>query len=100
LVVEVAWAGVGCDVPSVVARVMGGGTIDGEEMEVEAVRWGGEVMEVDIAVTGKGGWTGGTMIGNVGVERVVGVGMGFSVVGVDWMTERRGVKVMMTARTA
>ena len=56
-------------------------------------------MEIDIAVTGVAGLAGGTMVGNVGVERVVGIGSECSV-GVDWVTDGRGVKVMMTARTA
>ena len=36
-------------------------------------------MEVDISVTGVVGWADGTMIGDVGVKRVVGVGSEFSV---------------------
>ena len=76
---EVVWTDVGCDVPSVEAVLMGGGAIDGKEMEVGAVRSGGEVMEVDISVTGVVGWADGTMIGDVGVKRVVGVGSEFSV---------------------
>ena len=99
MVEEVGWTDVGCDAPSVELVLKRGGAIDGEEMEVGAIRSGGEVMEVDIAVTGVAGWAGGTMVGNVGVERVVGVGSKCSV-GVDWVTDGRGVKVMMTARTA
>ena len=57
------------------------------------------MTEVDIAVTGVSGWEGGTMVGNEGVGRVVGFGSECSV-GVDRVTDGRGVKVVMTARTA
>ena len=76
-----------------------GGASDGEEMGAGAIRSGGEVTEVDIAVTGVSGWEGGTMVGNAGVERVVGIGNECSV-GVDRVTDGRGVMVVMTARTA
>ena len=97
--VEVGWTDVGCDAPSVEVVVRRGGASDGEEMGAGAIRSGGEVMEVDIAVTRVAGWAGGTMVGNVGVERVVGIGSECSV-GVDRVTDGRGVKVVMTARTA
>ena len=44
----------------------------GIEMGAGAIRSGGRVTEVDIAVTGVSGWEGGTTVGNEGVERVVG----------------------------
>ena len=77
----------------------GGGASDGTEMGAGAIRSGGEVTEVDIAVTGGSGWEDGTMVGNEDVERVVGFGSECSV-GVDRVTDGRGVKVVMTARTA
>ena len=79
--------------------VRGGGASDGTEMGAGAIRSGGEVTEVDIAVTGVSGWEGGTMVGNEDVERVVGFGSE-CIVGVDRVADGRGVKVVMTARTA
>ena len=79
--------------------VRGGGASDGTEMRAGAISSGGEVTEVDIAVTGGSGWEDGTMVGNEDVERVVGFGSECSV-GVDRVTDGRGVKVVMNARTA
>ena len=89
----------GFDAPSVEVVVRRGGVSDGIEMGAGAIRSGGRVTEVDIAVTGVSGWEGGTMVGNEGVGRVVGLGSECSV-GVDRVTDGRGVKVVMTARTA
>ena len=79
--------------------VRGGGASDGTEMGAGAIRSGGEVTEVDIAVTGVSGWEGGIMVDNEDVERVVGFGSE-CIVGVDRVADGRGVKVVMTARTA